>query len=73
MADYTLKLYRRQQPRSSPGRLVGSFTFVADDHEAAIAHAEATYADELAGCDYALISGQHGRVVWERAREGRPR
>jgi hypothetical protein len=73
MADYMLKLYRRQDPRTSPGKLVGSFAFVADGNEAAIAHAEAKYADELADCDYAFISAQHGRIVWELAREGRPR
>jgi hypothetical protein len=72
MPDYTLKIYRREDPRTSPGRLVGSFAFVADDNEAAIAHAEATYAGELADCDYAFIGGQHGRIVWELARDGRP-
>jgi hypothetical protein len=66
MPVYTLKLYRRQEPHASPGKLVGSFSFTAPDHAAAVTSAMIEYAAALADCDYAFIGGPHGRRVWEK-------
>jgi len=65
MADYRLKLYRRQHPKETPGTLIGNFTLAADSAEEAILRAQADYADYLAECDHAFIGGPHGRIVWE--------
>ena len=64
MAEYTLKLFQGGRPHTSQKRVVGCFTFVAADNEAAITQARVSYADALLDCDHALISGRHGRVVW---------
>ena len=65
MADYTLKLYRRQQPHSSPGALIGTYACAADDSAAAVASLTTDHAAAIAGCDYAFVAGPHGRIVWE--------
>jgi hypothetical protein len=68
MADYTLKLYRRSDPHDSPGQLIGKYAFSADGSAEAVEHATTTFAGALRNCDYALIGGMHGRVVWEKGR-----
>ena len=68
MADYTLKLYRRPDPDTSPGRLIGRYAFSADGNAEAIAHATSSFASAITNCDYAIIGGLHGRVVWEKGR-----
>jgi hypothetical protein len=68
MADYTLKLYRRQDPGDAPGKLIGKFAFSAGNNAEAILHAQTSFERPLAGCDYAIIGGLHGRVVWEKGR-----
>jgi hypothetical protein len=65
MARYTLKIYRREDPKSRPGKLIGEFDLDAVDPAGAIFHARANFADILSGADYAFIAGQHGRIVWE--------
>jgi hypothetical protein len=65
MGDYTLKLYRRNSPRTYPGMLIGEFVIVADDADTAIGRATTDYAAQLAECDHAFIRGSHGRIVWE--------
>ncbi len=73
MAGYTLKLYARRGLNTSPGSLVGEFPFDAHDNAMAIAYAVAAFPIALANCDYALISGPFGRVVWEQGeRHGGP-
>jgi hypothetical protein len=69
MANYTLKLYRRQQPHTSPGALIGSYACDVADGAAAIASLTTDHADAIAGCDYAFIAGPHGRIVWEYGSE----
>ena len=66
VAAYTLKLYRRQDPHSSPGALIGRYDFSAAGNAEAIEHATAAYATALADCDHAVIGGLHGRIVWEK-------
>jgi hypothetical protein len=65
MADYILKLYRRQQRHTSPGALIGSYACVAEDSAAAITSLTTDHAGVIADCDYAFIAGPHGRIVWE--------
>ena len=48
----------------SPGKLVGSFSVEAGDRDGATGRLVAEYADRITGCDYALITGPSGRVVW---------
>jgi hypothetical protein len=69
MADYTLKLYRRQQPHTSPGALVGTYACAADNSAAAIASLTTDHAEAIAQSDYAFIAGPHGRIVWEYGSE----
>ena len=73
MTDFTLKLYHRDEPHTSPGRLVGQITLFADDSETATARALHDFASVIAAADYAFIQGPHGRIVWERSAEGGPR
>jgi hypothetical protein len=67
MADYTLKLYR-EDSNASPGKLIGKFAFAAADNAEAILHATTSFAAALRKCDYAIIGGMYGRVVWEKGR-----
>lgn len=67
MADYTLKLYR-DDSNTSPGKLIGKYAFAAADNTEAILHATTSFAPALRKCDYAIIGGMHGRVVWEKGK-----
>lgn len=68
MADYTLKLYRRPDPSDTPGKLIGKHSFSAADSAEAILHATTSFDRVLARCDYAVIGGMNGRVIWEKGR-----
>lgn len=71
MADYILKLYRRPDPSASPGKLIGRHAFSAADSAEAILHATTSFDRALSLCDYAVIGGMNGRIVWEKGRPTR--
>jgi hypothetical protein len=70
MASYKLKVYRRENPNSWPGKLIGEFGLDAADPDEAASRASQEFADTLAQADYAFIAGEHGRIVWERGGRG---
>jgi len=68
MANYTLKLYRRPDPDSSPGQLIGRYAFSADGNPEAVDHATTSFVKAITDSDYAVIGGLNGRIVWEKGR-----
>ena len=45
--------------------MVGVYAFVSEDSAAATTKLTTDHAEEIAGSDYAIVTGTHGRIVWE--------
>ena len=71
MGDYTLKLYRRNSPRTYPGMLIGEFVIVADDADTAIGRATTDYAAQLWESEMSDCTAEadHRQIVLEYRRE----
>lgn len=68
MPAFTLALYRNRAG-SNVKEGLGELTFEAADTTVALARARALYPERLMDCDYAMITGEDGKLVWEKARD----
>ena len=61
--EYMLKLYGPPRDGTTIREGIGTFNFIAEGHEVAIAFAEAEYAERLAESDYAYLENAGGRPI----------